>query len=103
MSATIQHQGFSPKDPTEEVFLGFDFALLTPLPGAPVVTVAWHSGEADASPEAIKSGSASVVGATVVQKVTGGVAGANYLLRCRVDAPDGSRYVLAGLLPVRAV
>lgn len=28
-------------------------------------------------------------------------AGTDYLLRCQVDAPDGSRYVLAGVLPVR--
>lgn len=37
----------------------------------------------------------------VHQRVTAGVAAVTYALRCQVDASDGSRYVLLGLLPVR--
>ena len=46
-----------------------------------VVTSEVHSGT-DASPGAELSGSPTVVGTTVVQKVTGGLAGTSYLLRC---------------------
>lgn len=93
---------FSPKDPSEIVDLGFDFAALTSAPTSPVVSAAHHSGTDDAAPSAILSGSPSVVGAVVVQRVIGGVAGADYLLRCQVDTAAGERFILAGVLPVRA-
>lgn len=101
MTRTITNPGFDPKDPGEIVILGFDFAALTGTPTSPTITVTRHAGAADAAPSAILSGSASITGTQVLQKVTGGTAGTDYLLRCEVDAPDGSHYVLAGVLPVR--
>lgn len=92
---------FSPKDPAEVVDLGFDFSALTSAPTSPVVSAAFHSGAEDPAPEAILSGAAAVVGATVVQRVIGGVAGTDYALRCQVDTANGQRFVLTGVLPVR--
>lgn len=102
MTNTISNPGFSSKDPSEVVMLGFDFLLLTASPSSPVVTITRHAGAADEAPAGVLSGAATVNGSRVLQAVTGGVTGCDYLLRCQVDAPDGSRYVLAGVLPVRA-
>lgn len=101
MSRTISNPGFDPKDPDETIILGFDFANLTDTPTSPAITVTRHAGAADASPSAILSGSPSISGTQVLQKVTGGTAGTDYLLRCEVDGPSGTHYVLAGVLPVR--
>jgi hypothetical protein len=92
---------FDPKDPSEIVPLTFDFAEDTSTPSNPVITIVRHSGAADANPAIMLTGSAQVSGATVLQKISGGVAGANYTVRCQVDAPDGTRWVLSGLLPVK--
>lgn len=101
MTRTVNNPGFDPKDPAETVTLAFEFAALTDTPSAPEVTVTRHAGTADASPSAILSGSPTVSGTKILQDVTAGTAGADYLLRCQVSAPDGSVYVLAGVLPVR--
>ncbi len=101
MTRTITNPGFDPKDPGETVVLGFDFANLTDTPTSPTITATRHAGTADASPSAILSGSPSISGTQVLQKVTGGTAGTDYLLRCEVDGPSGTHYVLAGVLPVR--
>lgn len=101
MSRTVSNPGFDPKDPAEVITLAFDFAALTTSPSSPVVTATRHAGTADSTPEAIISGDPLVSGTKVLQKVVAGTAGTDYLLRCQVDAPDGSRYVLAGVLPVR--
>lgn len=100
--STITNPAFDSKDPSEVVTLGFDFTALTDAPAAPTVTITRHSGSADAAPQQMLSGSPVLSGGKVLQRVISGVAGANYLLRCQVDAPDGSRYVLAGVLPVRS-
>ena len=102
MANTITNPGFDPKDADESITLGFDFASLTSAVSAPVVTVTRHAGKPDAAPEALLSGVPAVAGPRVLQRVTGGVTGTDYLLRCQVDTPDGDRYVLAGVLPVRS-
>lgn len=101
MTRTITPQRLDPKDPDEEVFVRFDFAALTATPSAPEVTSARHAGEADSSPASIRSGQPTVSGSAVLQKVVGGIDGTDYLLRCLASAPDGSKYVLTGVLPVR--
>lgn len=101
MSRLITPQRLDPKDPAEDVYVVFEFAALTTTPSAPVVTVTRHAGEADATPSAIKSGDPTVSGSRVLQLVIDGVAGTDYLMRCEVDAPDGSHLVLTGVLPVR--
>ena len=102
MSMTVTNPAFSSKDPSETVILGFDFSALTSSPSSPVVSIARASGTADPSPAAMLSGSPSVSSGKAIQRVVGGLIGANYVLRCQVDAPDGSRYILSGVLPVRA-
>ncbi len=102
MTRTVQNPGFDPKDPAETITVAFDFAALTDTPSSPAVAATRHAGTADASPSAILSGSPVVSGTKILQKiVVGGTAGTDYLLRCHVSAPDGSVYVLAGVLPVR--
>jgi hypothetical protein len=91
----------SAKDPSEIITLTFDFAALAASVANPVLTVTRLSGTADPTPQAILSGAAQVSGAQVLQQIVGGVAGTHYHLRCQVDTPDGSRYVLAADLPVR--
>lgn len=89
----------SSKDPEEIVTVVFDFAALTATVATPVVTMAVVSGT-DANPSAMLSGSPTVVGAEVHQKIVGGLSGVTYSLRCRADAADGSRFVLADELIV---
>ena len=90
------------KDPAESVPVSFEFAALAEQITSPVVAITRHSGEADSNPGAMLNGSAQVIGTQVRQKIVGGVAGANYTLRCQVSTPDGYAWVIAGLLPVRA-
>lgn len=95
----------SPKDPAEIITLSHDFAALiaSGSPSNPVVTVVQAGGTGtDASPSAIKSGPAQVQGSKVLQKVVGGVSDVDYRITWQVDAPDGSRYVEATILQVRA-
>ena len=95
---------FAPKDPAEIVLLAFDFAdaagPAVTLSGS-TVSVSVHRG-ADANPSAILSGSPTINGLQVLQRVVGGLGGVTYSVKAQVDASDGSRYVLAGLLPVRS-
>jgi hypothetical protein len=101
MTRTVQNPGFDPKDPAETITVAFNFADLTDTPSSPDVVATRHAGTADASPSAILSGSPIVSGTKILQTIVGGTAGTDYLLRCQVSAPDGSVYVLAGVLPVR--
>ena len=100
MTHTVGQAVFSPKDPSEIVIVTFDFAELTAAVLTPTVSATWKRGSEDLAP-ALLSGNASISGAKVLQKVQGGVAGADYLLRCQVDTADAQRYVLTGTLPVR--
>lgn len=89
----------SPKDPTEIIYVGFDFLELTDTPSAPAVAIELVKGT-DATPSAMLSGSPSIVGTKVYQKIIGGVDGCTYNIRCTASAPDGSKYVLADQLHV---
>lgn len=100
-SHMVTNPGFDPKDPRETILIGFQFSTLTATPAAPVVTVAHHAGAADATPASMLVGEPQISGSLVVQRITGGVDYADYLMSCQVDAPDGLRFVLAGVLPVR--
>jgi hypothetical protein len=95
-------QSFDAKDPSEIIPLTFDFGWLTSAPQSPVITVTRFSGGADDSNLSLMlAGAPQVVGSKVLQKVISGVAGVNYLFRCQVDSPEGLRWVLAGILPVK--
>jgi len=95
---------FSPKDSAEIIMLGFDFAALLAegvTISGPATAISVHDGT-DASAASVLSGAPTVSGTKVLQQVVGGVAGVTYKVRAQADASDGQRYVLAGLLPVRA-
>ena len=92
----------SSKDPSEIITVTFDFSALLTVPSNPVMTVVWNGGGLDASPSAMLSGVPTISGATVMQKYIGGQSGTTYDLKCQVDAPDGSRYLLHDYLPVLA-
>lgn len=91
---------FDPKDPTEELFLAFDFEDATPAGGI-TIDVTRVDGPADANPNAMKSGSATVQGTKVIQKVIGGVLNTTYDFRCVATMTSGEKLVLVGRLPVR--
>lgn len=101
MTRTIKPQRLDPKDPDEDVFVTWEFAALTDTPTSPVITVTRHAGEPDETPAAIVSGSPTISGTQVLQKVINGTDGTDYSMRCEVDGPDGSHWVLVGVLPVR--
>lgn len=98
---------FTPKTDTEELPLAWDLtALMADLPtgqtiNSATVTATVKSGT-DPSPSSIISGSAAVSGATVTQRVIGGVAGVLYTLRlAAVTAPDGYKIEEDAILYVR--
>ena len=93
---------FDPKDPEEIITVTFDFSAVAVAPINAVMEVSVASGLADSSPASILSGTPTINGAVVTQKIINGQAGTTYLIRCRIDANDGSgsRYVARDLLPV---
>lgn len=97
---TTETQVLDPKDPEEVIPLAFDFSKLAASIVSPVVTITRHDGAADATPSAMLSGSPTISGTTVVQKIIGGVSGCTYALRCRVDTPEGYRWAEVVYLPV---
>lgn len=108
MSTTISNPGFSAKDPTERIPIGFDFAadmaaLGSSLAAAPppVVTVARFNGADDAVPSAMLDGAPWIDGNTVRQWVVGGVEGCRYLWRCEAHSLNGAKVALAGTMLVR--
>ena len=90
----------SSKDPGETITVTFDYTALTTSVTAPTVMCTMASGIVDASPSALLSGSPQISGAKVLQKIVGGLNGANYDLKCVATAADSSIYALADVLPV---
>lgn len=64
-----------------------------------VVTASTYSGT-DASPSSLVSGSASISGAVVTQKIVAGTLGVLYELLCTVTTSAGQTLLLAGFLAV---
>lgn len=90
----------SAKDPAETITVAFDFAALTAAPLSPSVAIEVVQGT-DPSASAMLSGGAAVSGSKVFQRITGGLVGCAYNLRCTASASDGSTYVVAAVLPVQ--
>jgi hypothetical protein len=88
------------KDAGETITVGFDFAALTATPADPSVAIEVVQGT-DASAASMLSGSPQIVGTKVLQRVTGGVAGNEYNLRCTAADGAGSVYVVAAVLPIQ--
>jgi hypothetical protein len=62
-------------------------------------TAAVYSGT-DASPSSVISGSASISGTQVTQKLTAGTAGVVYLLTCTITTSAGQVLTLNAFLPI---
>ena len=80
----------------------FDFAsrlALAETLSTAAVTATVYAGT-DASPSAIVSGSASISGAQVTQKLTAGTEGVTYLLACSVTTSAGQTLKLYAFLTV---
>lgn len=98
---SILNNSFDAKDPAEIIPITFNFSGLTSAPLSPIVSVTHEGGAADPTPANLLFGSPQVIGTQIMQKVHNGVANADYRFRCQVDTPDGNRWVLSGVLPVR--
>lgn len=87
------------KDPGEEVTAAFDYeAVGAGAPSLPAVTIAVRIGT-DPSAAAMLIGTPQVAGNRVLQRIGGGVAGAEYEVRCMATV-GGDRLLIAALLPV---
>lgn len=99
---TAKPKALDVKDPDESVLVLFDFRLIAASVSAAQVRITRFSGAADATPASLADGAPQIEGPRVYQRVTAGVDACTYHLECEVTAPDGSRFVVAGLLPVRS-
>ena len=89
---------FSPKDPTESIFYGIDFAALlgvgetisSATPSLRAITLA------DAGTAAMLSGAAVIVGSIVKQKIIAGQAGNVYRFGISILTNAGQTFVEAG-------
>ena len=97
---------FNPKLSGSIVNLQFPFlsSLVTneTITGTPTVTCAVWTG-IDPNPSAMISGTASVVGTSVQQAITGGVVGVVYQLTCICTTSAGQTLQSTGYLLVEAV
>lgn len=95
----MSHTYLGPKDVAETKVVEFDFSDELGA-GESIVSVATVEVSVitgtDASPNALRSGTAIVSGTSVLQRITGGVAGCTYHLRCVATANTGTVHVVAG-------
>ena len=93
---------FDPKRVADVQTYTFDFTsklAASETISTQVVTAAVWSG-VDAAPSAIISGSASVSGSIVSQKITGGVLGVIYTLTCTITTSTSQTLTLVGQLAI---
>lgn len=90
----------SPKDPAESVVVQFDFATELAAIGSAVTTIAVHSGGTDPGVATMLDGAPQISGASVLQRVRGGLHGLSYTLRC-VATSGATVLVRAGVMAVR--
>lgn len=97
-------EAFSPKATDEVVWLSWDFSRILNT-GETIssadVTASVVRG-VDASPGDILDGPESIESDKVSQKVTGGIAGVIYNLRCVVTTSNGQTFGLGGRMRVHA-
>ncbi len=88
------------KDPAESVVVEFDFASELAAVGSAAVSISILGPGTDPNLLDILDGAAQVSGTSVLQRISGGVAGLNYKLRC--EATSGADIIVrAGTLQVR--
>ncbi len=88
------------KDPAEIITVTFDFSALATAASNPTITCTVFGSVADQAASSMLTGSPQVSGTNVLQRVSGGIAGATYKLRCVIDDADGERWVVADRLEV---
>lgn len=88
------------KDPAEIITVTFDFSALATAASNPTITCTVFGSVADPAASSMLTGSPQVSGTNVLQRVSGGIAGATYKLRCVIDDADGERWVVADRLEV---
>lgn len=88
----------SPKDPAEKFAIAFDFSAL--LESITTVSCSAAARGTDTDPSQVLSGLPQVNGNVVLQRVRGGIADNDYVIRCEATN-DTETYVLVGTLPVR--
>lgn len=93
-----------PKDPAEVKVLTFDFTkeLGTATLVSATTTASVTNGE-DPTPANLISGEATVSGQKAYQKVSGGLHGVIYKLRCTAVDSDGGVHVIVGGLHVETL
>ena len=89
---------FDTKAPDEDVTARFRFGAVG-TPSAPVVEIEVLAGT-DASPAAVLLGSPVIIGTDVLQRLSGGLNGVDYALRCLAYVGT-DRYLIDAILPVR--
>lgn len=90
------------KYPGETVTVTFDFSALATACSNPVVNISVESGIVDASASSMISGAPQVSGTSILQRVTGGLAGNAYKITCQIDDADGERWILSAELEVKS-
>jgi phage gp36-like protein len=91
------------KDPGDSIVVEFDFsASATGLTGTPTIAVQVSDALADPTPADILSGTVTVVGTTVRQRIVGGITGLDYFLQCTAVSSNGDTLTIESILPVRA-
>ena len=92
----------NPKHPSETLTLTFDFGRdLGSNTLVSAATVCLNAlGVSDPSPSAVVSGSATISGTVVSQKVIGGLSGATYELQVTAVDSAGNVLLYSQLLPV---
>ena len=87
----------SVKHPAEKRTVTFDFTSQlagTTLAGVPTVACTFwgsNNAQADATPANVLNGAASIVGATIVQPIQGGVKDVDYLFTCTAPTSSSAR------------
>lgn len=94
------------KDPDERVTLTFEFAAdlgsTETIAGVPVITVALKAGPVDPAINTMIYAAANAIGSKVLVGIANGVAGNDYIIRCKVETSGSHTYVQSAWLPVRA-
>lgn len=92
------------KDVAERITVSFGFSAALDagetLTGAPAVTASVYLGQ-DSAPASVLTGAASIVGANVLQAVTGGIAVTDYELKAVCATSAGRILAVIAILPVR--
>jgi hypothetical protein len=95
---------FSPKTPSEQVFLAFNYVRELGE-GETIASGTWTASVlegVDANPGALISGGVFIEGPKVSQLVIGGVIDTRYCLQCEALTSRGQRLVLSNSIWIRA-